>query len=424
MLALTSVWTTILLAAAVALGPIAIDMYLPALPQIGRDFGAGADQVQLTLSIYLAGFAVAQLICGPLADRFGRKPIMIGGFVLFAAASLGCAFASSIESLQAYRFLQALGGSAGPVLGRAVVRDIYKPRDAARVLALLASIMALAPAIAPTLGGFMTAALDWPSIFIAMGAYSLVMVVVIAVGIPEPLNPEHRQPLRPCVLLANYRKIATDVSFLGYTFTNAAVYGGLFAFLSGSAFVLIDFFEVPAAHYGFYFATSVAGYILGNLISMRLGRRLLPDQTLGLGLITATASGVAMAALAWAEVYNVWAVMAPQAVFMVGAGLLLPQTMAGALANFPTMAGSASALFGFLQMAVAGLAGVLVGQLHDGTSLVMSLTIAGFAIAALVLYLTVVKRYPAPGFEPETPAASPDADVPSDLSPAVQSHPN
>ncbi len=173
MLALTSVWTTILLAAAVALGPLATDMYLPALPQIGNDFSTGTDQVQLTLSLYMLGFALAQLVCGPLADRFGRKPIMIGGFLLFALASVGCAMATNIETLMLCRFLQALGGSAGPVLGRAAIRDIYTPREAARIMAILASIMALAPAIAPTIGGFLVSGLGWASIFIVPAGYAL-----------------------------------------------------------------------------------------------------------------------------------------------------------------------------------------------------------------------------------------------------------
>src|SRR5690554_5754410 len=240
-LALTSIWTTILLAAAVALAPMAVDMYLPALPQIGADFHAGTDQVQLTLSVYLAGFAIAQLICGPLADRFGRKPIMIGGFLLFTVASIGCAMANNIETLQLFRFLQALGGSAGPVLGRAIIRDIYTPREAAKILALLASIMALAPAVAPTLGGIMVAGFGWHSIFIVLGGYALIMAVVVAFGIPEPMRPEYRQPLKLCSLLRNYRAIGTDISFLGYTLTNALLFSGLFAFLSGSSFVLIDF---------------------------------------------------------------------------------------------------------------------------------------------------------------------------------------
>ncbi|AOY89566.1 Bcr/CflA family drug resistance efflux transporter [Marinobacter salinus] len=401
MLTLTSIWTTVLLAAAVALGPLATDMYLPALPQIGSDFGTGTDQVQLTLSLYMAGFAIAQLICGPLADRFGRKPIMIGGFVLFALASIGCALATNIETLILCRFLQALGGSAGPVLGRAAIRDIYTPREAAKILAILASIMALAPAIAPTIGGFLVTGLGWSSIFLALGGYALVMAVVVAFGIPEPMRPENRQTLKLCSLLRNYRKIGTDVSFLGYTLTNALTFSGLFAFLSGSSFVLIDFLGVAPEHFGLYFALMVAGFVTGNLFAVRLGSMLVPDQILVRGLVIAVAGGSLMAGLALSEVYNVWAVILPQALFMVGTGMVLPQTMAGAMANFPRMAGSASALFGFVQMALAAGAGMLVGHLHDGTSLVMAVVIATCACAALASYLLLVQRHPAAGFEPQ-----------------------
>lgn len=401
MLALTSIWTTILLAAAVALGPLATDMYLPALPQIGSDFATGTSQVQLTLSLYMAGFAIAQLVCGPLADRFGRKPIMIGGFVVFAAASVGCALASNIETLILCRFLQALGGSAGPVLGRAAIRDIYTPREAAKIMALLASIMALAPAVAPTLGGLMVAGLGWHSIFLVLAGYSLIMAVVVTFGIPEPMRPEYRQPLKLRSLLRNYRAIATDVSFLGYTLTNALLFSGLFAFLSGSSFVLIDFLEVPPQKFGLYFTGIVVGYVAGNLAAIRLGSRLVPDQILVRGLFIAVAAGGLMAALALAGVFSVWAVILPQALFMAGTGMVMPQTMAGAMANFPRMAGSASALFGFAQMAVAACAGMLVGHLHDGTSLVMAAIIAICAVCSLASYLILVQRHPAPGFEPQ-----------------------
>jgi DHA1 family bicyclomycin/chloramphenicol resistance-like MFS transporter len=397
--ALTSIWTTILLAAAVALGPMAIDMYLPALPQIGADFNAGTDQVQFTLSIYLIGFALAQLVCGPLADRFGRKPVMIGGMLLFALASIGCALSSNIESLQLFRFLQALGGSAGPVLGRAVVRDVYTPREAAKILALLAGMMALAPAVAPTLGGFIVATMDWHWIFIVMAGYALIMVAVIAFGIPEPLRPENRQPFRFCHLMRNYRRIGTDMTFIGYTFTSAAIYGGLFAFLSGSAFVLIDVLGVAPEHFGLYTAITAGGYLLGNMASIRLARRYLPDQILLYGLATTLTAGATMALLAYHHVYSPWAVVLPQALFMAGTGMVLPQTMAGALANHPTMAGSASALLGFVQMAAAAAAGALVGILHDGTPLVMATIIAICAGLGLIGYLFLVQRYPAPGFE-------------------------
>ncbi|WP_166256698.1 multidrug effflux MFS transporter [Marinobacter salicampi] len=400
MLALTSVWTTILLAAAVALGPLATDMYLPALPSMGAMLNAGTNQVQLTLSSYMAGLALAQLVCGPLADRFGRKPIMIGGFVLFAAASIGCALATDIETLILCRFLQALGGSAGPVLGRAAIRDIYTPREAARIMAILASIMALAPAVAPSIGGLLLTGFGWPAIFLALGGYALVMAVVVAFGIPEPMAPKHRQSLRLGSLWTNYSAIARDKSFLGYTLTNALVFSGLFAFLSGSSFVLIDFMGVRPEFFGFYFAAMVAGYIGGNLVAVRLGRYQAPDRILLLGIGICAASGALMAALAAAEMFHITAVMVPQTVFMAGVGMVLPQTMAGALANFPHMAGSASALFGFVQMTFAALIGMLVGHMHTGTSLVMASVIAGCGLGALLTYLVLVQRYPAPDFEP------------------------
>ncbi len=400
MLALTSVWTTVLLAAAGARGPRATDMYLPALPALAEAMAAGTDLVQLTLSVYMAGFALAQLLCGPLADRFGRKPIMLGGFLLFALASLGCALATDIETLIVCRFLQAIGGSAGPVLGRAAIRDIYTPRESARIMALLASIMALAPAIAPTLGGLMLNSLGWHAIFLVLAGYALVVTLVVAVGIPEPLAPQHRQPLKLCSLLANYRHIGTDKSFIGYALTNALIFSALFAFLSGSSFVLIGFLGVAVEYFGLLFAFIVAGYILGNLSAMALGRRLLPDQVMLRGLLLAVAGGSLMAALALAEVFSVWAVVLPQGLVMVGVGMALPQTMAGALANFPRMAGSASALFGFVQMAVAASLGALVGQFDTGTSLVMALVIAAATVSALAAYLLLVQRYPAPGFDP------------------------
>ncbi|WP_323750447.1 Bcr/CflA family multidrug efflux MFS transporter [Marinobacter sp.] len=399
MLALTSIWTTILLAAAVALAPMAIDMYLPAFPQIGSDFGADTAQVQLTLSIYIAGFAFAQLICGPLADRFGRKPIMIGGMLIFALASISCALATNIEMLQLFRFLQALGGSAGPVLARAIVRDVYTPRDAAKILAMLAGMMALAPAIAPTLGGSIVAIFDWHWIFIVMAAYALIMVAVIAIGIPEPLRPENRQPLRLCSLLRNYRLISTDPTFIGYALTSAAIYGGLFAYLSGSAFVLIDVFGVAPEHFGLYNAATAAGYVIGNIASIRLASRYTPDQILRYGLFGSLAASVIMTLLAYGQVYNPWAVILPQAAFMAALGMILPQSMAGALANFPKMAGSASALLGFTQMAAAATAGALVGHLHDGTPIVMAIIIAACAALGLLAYQLLVQRYPAQDFE-------------------------
>ena len=404
MFRLTSLSTTILLAAAVALGPLATDMYLPAMPTLGATLLADTGQVQLTLSIYMIGFALAQLVCGPLADRFGRKPIMLGGLLLFAIASLGCALASSIEGLILCRFLQALGGSAGPVLGRAAVRDIHSPREAARIMSIMAGIMAIAPAIAPTLGGGLLVGFGWQAIFIALAGYAIVLSAVIAFRLPEPLAPHYRQTLRPANLLRNYRTVISNRSFQGYALTNALIFSGLFSFLSGSSFVLIDFLGVSPSAFGSYFSVMVAGYITGSILSARLSRTRLPDQLLRQGLVISISASVLMAGLAWAEVFTTAAVIGPQMLFMIGVGMILPQTMAGALAPFPQMAGSASALFGFIQMALAAGAGILVGHLHNGTSQVMATAIAVSAITAGLVYWLRTTRYPAAGFEP---AASP-----------------
>ncbi|BES73755.1 Bcr/CflA family multidrug efflux MFS transporter [Marinobacter nanhaiticus D15-8W] len=398
MLQLASLSTTALLAAAVALGPLATDMYLPALPELGDAFAADTGQVQLTLSIYMIGFALAQLVCGPLADPFGRKPIMLGGLVLFALASVGCALAENIETLVYCRFLQALGGSAGPVLGRAAVRDIHNPQDAGRIMAILAAIMAIAPAIAPTVGGALLAGFGWPAIFLSLGGYALVVSAVIAFGLPEPLKPHYRQSLRPASLARNYWTVLCDRSFQGYALINALIFSGLFAFLSGASFVLIDFLGISPTAFGAYFSVMVFGFMTGSFLAARMGRRLTPDQLLRVGLMVSVVGGLLMATLAWSEVFTKAAVILPQAVFMIGVGMVLPQTMAGALAPFPHMAGSASAMFGFIQMASAAGAGVLVGHLHNGTSQVMATIIASCALAAGIAYLLRTARHTAPGF--------------------------
>ncbi|WP_111498338.1 multidrug effflux MFS transporter [Marinobacter bohaiensis] len=399
MLSLTSLSTTLLLAATVALGPLATDMYLPAMPQMGELLGASTGQVQMTLSLYMAGFALAQLICGPLADSLGRKPVMIGGLLLFTVASVGCALATDIEGLMLCRFLQALGGSAGPVLGRAAVRDIHSPREAARIMGLMAAIMGLAPALAPTLGGLLLAASGWPAIFLALAGYALLMVTLIALRLPEPLPLHYRQPLRPRPLLRNYGTVLRDRSFQGYAVTNALVFSGLFAFLSGSSFVLIDFLGVSPSAFGAYFSVIVFGFVSGSFLSARLARRFSPDQLLRAGLGIAVLGSGLMAALAWAEVFTRMAVILPQMLFMIGVGLTLPQTLAGALAPFPHMAGSASAIYGCLQMSAAALTGLLVGHFHNGTSQTMATVIAVCALAAGLSYLLRAARQPAPGFD-------------------------
>ncbi len=383
--------TTLLLAALVAVGPLATDMYLPALPAIGRALNADTDQVQLTLSIYMLGFALSQLIYGPLADRFGRKPVILVGLVLFVLATVGCALATSIEAMIVLRFLQALGGCAGPVLGRAAVRDIHGPREAARVLSHLATAMALAPALAPIAGGYLLVAAGWPSLFAVLAVYAVAITVLVAIALPEPLPANNRQPIRPGVILTNYTALLRSRTFVGYTLACGFVFGGLFAFLSGSSFVLIEFLGVPEQRYGLYFMLVVFGYMSGTIFAGQLSRRWGVNRLMLCGSLIACAAGIGMAVLSAANVYHVAAVIGPHMLFMMSVGIVMPQAMAGAIGPFPSMAGSASALLGFIQMAVAAGAGALVGILHDGTSHAMAFIIGLMGIGTLASFLLVAR---------------------------------
>lgn len=381
----------LVLAAATALGPLAVNVYLPALPAIGEALGAGTDQVQLTLSLYLIGFALAQLLCGPLSDRYGRKPVLLGGMATFAAASVLCAFAPTIESLLAGRVIQALGGAIGPVLGRAAVRDLYEPPDAGRILSYMASTMALAPAVAPVGGAILLSLYGWGATFLFLAGYAVLMVLVIALLLPEPLPLARRQSLGIGVILRNFRMLLGERAFIGYTLTNAAAQGGMFAFLSGSSFVLIDFLEVSPTLYGVLFGVGAGGFLCGTLAAARFNQTLGTDRLIIYGAALCVTGGVVMAALAWCGVFEVFAITVPHIVFMAGVGILMPHTMAGAIAPFPYCAGSASSLFGFIQMTSSAAIGAAVGQLHDGSSRTMATAMAIAGLLALASHLLLIR---------------------------------
>jgi len=378
-----SLTTTALIASLVALGPLATDMYLPAFPALTRAFDAGVQEVQATLSLFLIGFALAQLIYGPLSDHFGRKPVLLGGIGLFLLTSLAIPFADSISSLSLLRLLQALGGSAGPVLGRAMVRDIHGPRESARLLSYIATAMALAPAVAPILGGYLTVWFGWQSIFLFLAAYAAVGWLLLALRIPETAPRGEQRTLSLRQMLGNYNILIRDNRWRWYTMSCSFVFAGLFSFLSGGSFIIIDYFGVPEQRFGLLFALVVAGFMTGTLIGGRLARALGFDRLILIGALLAACGGGAMALLALTGVDRVVAIIAPHMIYMVGVGIVMPQAMAGALAPFPQMAGASSALLGFIQMSFAALVGIQVGQFHDGTPRSMALSIAAMGVLTL-----------------------------------------
>lgn len=375
-----------LLSAIVAVSPLAIDLYLPALPSIVDYYETSLTQVQLTMSSYLAGFAVFHLFCGPLADRFGRRPIIIGGLVVFAVSSFACAQAETIEELVSLRFIQGLGACCGPTLGRAVVRDVYGAEHAARALAYMAMIMGTAPAIAPLIGGFMLIVWPWTSMFYALGIYGLLCVVVVYKALPESLPV--KQTLHPIGIALNYWQLVCSLRFLVLITVASLMFSGTLSFIAGASFVLIDMMGVKPEHFGFLFFFIVAGYMAGNFFCVRLNKNRSSEQTMKLGAIVSLFGGITMlisSSLIWHPI----ALMAPMAIYNTGVGIVLPHATAEALKPFPHMAGTASSLQGFVQMGLASFLAGLVGVFLVDSPLPMILLVACVALLGLLLIFSL-----------------------------------
>lgn len=381
-----SPWLLALLAALVALGPLSVDVYLPAMPTMMVALDTDIRHMHLTLSSYLTGFALFHLACGPLADRFGRKPILIGGTVLFVAACVGCSLAETVDELVFFRFIQGIGACVGPTLARAVARDIFGPTRAARALSLIAMMMALAPAIAPAMGGVMMLWLPWPSIFVFLAVYGIAMIMLIHVFLAESLP--QRQSLHPLSILVNYGTLLRSPMFLIATFASGFVYAGFLAYLASSSFVYIDMLGVPVEYFGLTFITSVLGYMAGSGLSARLTKNYTSEQIV--------LAGAALAAVAAGTVWigaqrlpdSIAVMMIPMMFYSMGIGLMLPNAMAIALSPFPYIAGTASALLGFVQMSLSAFATAIVGNyLVDSPAPVLNFMLA---ISGLALLLSVV----------------------------------
>ncbi|WP_339832894.1 multidrug effflux MFS transporter [uncultured Parvibaculum sp.] len=352
---------TIFLGALTAVGPLSTDMYLPSLPAIALAFAADTGATQLTLSVHLIGFAGSQLFYGPLADRYGRRPVLLCGFTLYIAGCFVSLFVGSIEELIAARFFQAIGGGASVVLARAIVRDLYEGPAAGQMLARMAAIMGIVPALAPMLGGVIEAAYGWKMNFVAMGAFGAVLALIALTRLDETLPPARRQSAAPAAILAHYRRLIGDRRYLRYLLIASTCFAGLFAFISGSSFVLQGLYGLSPIVYGLCFGLMAGGYIAGSLTGGRLVRRLGIDGTLKVGGSFACLGGLSMLAGSIVSASPA-AIVAPVVLYGFAVGLTMPQAMAGALTPFPEIAGTASALLGFLQAAAAAAVGIYVGH--------------------------------------------------------------
>ncbi|MCS7100682.1 MAG: multidrug effflux MFS transporter [Burkholderiaceae bacterium] len=385
-----ALWLT---AALLALQPLSTDLYLPTLPAIAAHFDASVATVQWTLSVFIAAFAVAQLIAGPLSDRYGRYPVIVGGVAIHAAASALCMLAPTIEVLIAGRLLQAIGACACVVAVRAVVRDLYEPAAGARLLAAAGTIMGLAPLFGPIAGSQLQAAFGWRAAFAALALFSLALTGVLALRLQETHRQRDPRALAPRVLTAAWREVLRSPTFHAYTLANTMSYGGLFAFLAGSSFVLIRVLGLTPTVYGLAFAATVSGYLLGTLVCRRLMTRLSLAATLQVGAILQATAGVSIVALAAARVFHPLAICVPQFFYVVAHGIVQPVAQAGAVAKFPRTAGTAAAWMGFIIQMVAAGVGLLIGVTWNGTVYPMVSIIGAAGVASLAVAWLLVRRH-------------------------------
>jgi DHA1 family bicyclomycin/chloramphenicol resistance-like MFS transporter len=375
----------LVLALLTAMGPLSTDMYLPSLPAIASAFATDAGNVQLTLSVFLVGFALGQIVYGPVADQYGRKPVLLAGLILFVAASFGCMVATSVGALIAARFIQAVGACAAVVLARAVVRDLHGSEDSARILSLMGAIMGLVPAVAPIIGGVLEQAYGWRASFALSGVLAAGLCLVVALWLPETLPRGQKGRWSARGMLADFGRLAAHARFRRYCAAVCLGYGGLFAFISGSSFVLQGHYGLDELEFGLAFAAAVVGYIIGTLIAAVCARRIGIEPTVAVGTLALAAGGASMALLVLIEPPHYLHVLAPMMVYMAGIGLTLPSSMAGAITPFPERAGTASSLVGFSQMTFAALVGVMVGHLVERTPNALAWTVAVLGVANLAL---------------------------------------
>ena len=378
---------TILLGLLSAVGPFSTDMYVPSMPGIGTAFGATTQQVQLTISSYLVGFAVGQIVYGPLSDRYGRKPVLVAALLLYCTATLLCPISTSIDMLIVLRLFQAFGGCGATVLARAVVRDLYAGARAGREMAIIAVVMGLAPLVAPLIGGVLETYFDWRAIFVVMALIGLECLALVWWYLPETLKERAAEPVSLVSVLKSYRILLSERSYLAHLSIVAFAYAGLFAWISGATFVLQELYALTPITFAAAFAAGSTGFLLGTTIAARLVIRLGLSRIIGLGCVALSIGGVAMATATALGLDTALTVVLSAAVYLFGLGLALPQAMAAALTPFPERAGAASSLLGFVQQSAASLCGALVGAWLGASAWPIAAPMALLGLAALAVWL-------------------------------------
>jgi MFS transporter, DHA1 family, multidrug resistance protein len=374
----------------VAVGPLSTDMYIPALPAIRIGFNSTVTLVQLTFSVFLVGFAIGQLIVGPLGDRFGRRPVLLGGMALYAVTSLAAGLAPSVEWLIVLRFFQAFGAASAWVLSRAIVRDLHPPEETTRIIGYTTGIMGALSALVPTTGGLLAQTLGWQAIFFAIAGFSLVYLVVIALWFDETTTP-NRDAIRPLPMLRGMRELAQNRIFAGYTVCLCLSLGAMFAFMSGGALVFIDTVGLSPSQFGAFFFAMAPAFSMASFLTGSVSRRVGPRRLFGFATLCTLAGTSVLFALSLSGDLTLYIAIPALTVVTFGLGFIMPLCFSGALAPYPHLAGTASSMIGFLQASFSALVGVLVAAVYDGSAAPVMGLMFVLMVSSAVVFVTVLR---------------------------------
>ena len=366
----------------VAFAAIATDLYLPAIPYMVAELGGSESEGQLTLSIFMVGLAVGQLIFGPLSDQFGRVRVVRIGTALFMFTSVLCALAQSMDQMWALRGLQGVAAASGPVIARAIVRDRYEGNRAAQVMSTLSGAMAIIPLMAPSVGVVILRFFPWPAVFGALACFAAVILMALS-RLPESAPSAGNERLTFSQVARSFLSMLSTRQFLGYQIAGSFSFAALFCYLSTVAYFLPDVFDIPTAQFGYAFAVTVLGFMTGSLFNARVVVLFGLNQTLRAGLVISLCSAATIAVLAPAASDHLLELALLSSVFFFGVGLTAANASMGAISLFRAQAGAASAVYGFTHALLASAIGALAGKLYQGRLLEPALVILACAVVAI-----------------------------------------